>query len=256
MAATLRRKSLSVEFKAADDGSFRGRLATLNVVDHDGDVTVAGAFPVGKAIVISSYQHGSWMGALPVGKGVIGANDAEAWVDGQFFLDTTGGLDTYRTVKALAASGQGEWSYGYDVLAGSTDKADLESFPGAKQILKSLGVYEASPVLVGAGINTGTEFIKSMTSPYADHAETVLAAVKGWIDRSRELAALRAKEGRVLSSTNRDRLSALLDAMSAASADISDLLTSTDPDAGKAGAEVEAIWLALQRDVSQQQFTD
>ncbi len=151
-----------VLLKSGAQGSFRARIAQLNTVDHEGDVTLPGAFPVGKSVVISAYQHASWNSALPVGKGIIGANQTAAWVDGEFFTDTTSGRDHYLTVKELASAGLGDWSYGYQAVGDtSATKADRERWPGVKRILRKLEVYEASPVLVGAGIGTATESIKS-----------------------------------------------------------------------------------------------
>jgi hypothetical protein len=155
------RKTFRFEWKdGTEPGSFRATLATFLVVDKDGDVTFPGAFPAGKEIPISAYGHASWMGALPVGKGVIGADDKIAWVDGKFFTDTVAGADTYKTVKQLGKLG--EWSYGYDPTKelGPTDSAMAE-YPGAQRGLVKLEVYEASPVLLGAGVGTGTTAIKS-----------------------------------------------------------------------------------------------
>lgn len=68
---------------------------------------------------------------------------------------------------------------------------------------------------------------------YVDHAERVLADAQALVNRSEELASLRAKEGRVLSTTNRQRLSALLEALAAASVDIRKLLEDTqEPEKG------------------------
>src|SRR5947209_172057 len=115
-------KSLSVELKADQARGFRATFATLNVVDHDLDVTVPGAFQNGERVVISAYQHGSWDGALPVGAGVINSNATKAWVDGQFF-DTAAGVETYKTVKGLGKLAR--FSYGYDVLEASFDPSEL-----------------------------------------------------------------------------------------------------------------------------------
>lgn len=310
------RKSFNaVEWKDDQLGSFRARIATLNVVDKDGDVTLAGAFPEGKEIVISAYGHTSWYGSLPIGKGVVHSNAKEAWVEGQLFTDTTAGADSHKVLKALGA--MGEWSYGYDVRDSSSDAKELESYPGAFRVLKELDVYEASPVLLGAGVNTATESIKAsararalgkrlkqMTADpntlatiaqidlladgldelvdtlmdefgipdpdeivegepeenegnyaqgsdmpkgmtFAAQAKDALTAVQSFAARVKALADLRAKEGRVLSAANRDRLSTLLDALTSAATDVQGLLESTDPDAGKS-AEVSNEWLRFQ----------
>lgn len=141
-----------VEIKSADRGEVSAVFSTLNVIDSDGDVTPVGAFEDGAEVVISSYQHTSWGGALPVGKGRIRTTGEEAILDGQFFMNTTTGRETFEVVKSLAESGLGEWSYGFDVL-----DAEPATFQGRDvRLLKKLKVHEVSPVLVGAGVNTRT----------------------------------------------------------------------------------------------------
>jgi hypothetical protein len=246
------RKSFALELKAgADEGTFKATIATFNVVDKDGDVTFPGAFPVGKEIPISAYGHQSWYGELPVGKGVIGADEKSAWVEGKFFTDTTPGADTYKTAKNLGPLM--EWSYGYDPTESvGPDDARLAGhaeYAGAARGLVKVTPFEASPVLLGAGVMTGTEWVKSMKSPFSDQAEQVLATVEAWFKRSRELAALRQKEGRVLSESNRARLASLADALDTVLGDVRTLLSETDPSAGKASRElVERIALGLGND--------
>jgi hypothetical protein len=160
-----------VHVKAGDKGEISAVFATFNVIDHDRDVTIPGAFTNGADVVISAYQHGVWGGALPVGKGKIRTTDTEAILEGKFFLDTTAGLDTWRTLKAL---GQTEYSYGYDVL-----EADRGTFEGEEvQFLKSLKVHEVSPVLIGAGINTRTLDMKQRKETVVTVPATYLAAIR------------------------------------------------------------------------------
>ena len=151
-------KSLSrVEIKSADRGEFSAVFSTFNVVDSDGDVTLPGAFTEGEEVLVSSYGHTSWQGALPVGKGRIRSTKSEAIVDGQFFMDTTHGRDTFHVVKALGANQQ--WSYGFDVVDSEPGKH------GGRDVkfLKRLKVHEVSPVLIGAGVNTRTLAVKALT---------------------------------------------------------------------------------------------
>lgn len=144
---------MKVELKAAGrEGQFTATFATLNVIDKDGDVTIAGAFVDGAPVRISAWGH-NW-GALPVGKGTIHADDERAWVDGEFFLDTTHGKDTYLTVKNLGELQ--EWSYGFDI-----DKQAFGKFEERDvRFLEGLTVHEVSPVLIGAGVDTRTDAIK------------------------------------------------------------------------------------------------
>ncbi len=159
-----------LELKADAPGTFRATIATLGVVDRDGDVAFSGAFPIGKNIIVSAYGHGSWRGgtaALPVGKGVIGADDSTAWLDGRFILETSNGGDTYRTVKHLGPLQ--EWSYAFDVTEGITPiDPRLQPYPTARRGLLKLDVHEVSPVLRGAGIGTRTEYVKRAAAPRVD----------------------------------------------------------------------------------------
>lgn len=145
-----------VDIKAADRGEVEAVFATFDVVDSDGDVTVPGAFTDGEEVLISSYQHTSWSGSLPVGKGTIRQTKSEAIFTGQFFMDTTQGRDTFAVVKALGARQQ--WSYGYDVLDSGPGKHDGRDV----QFLRRLKVHEVSPVLIGAGVNTRTLAVKAL----------------------------------------------------------------------------------------------
>lgn len=143
----------TIELKADSPGEFRATFATFNVIDRDGDVTIPGAFQDGQEVRICAWGH-NW-GALPVGKGTISQDDSKAWVDGSFFLDTEGGEQTYRTVKNLA--GLQEWSYGFDIKEQSFGQFEERDV----RFLRALDVFEVSPVMIGAGIGTGTDAIKS-----------------------------------------------------------------------------------------------
>jgi HK97 family phage prohead protease len=182
-----------VEIKDADRGEVTAVFSTLGVVDSDGDVTRPGAFEDGAAVVISAYGHASWGGALPVGKGVIRADDTKAVLEGQFFLDTTVGADTFKSVKNLGALGQ--WSYGYDV----TECAFGEQDDKRVRFLDGLKVFEVSPVLVGAGVGTQTLSAKGRNLTFADEGAAVLAAVAAFGDRAAEVMAMRRAKGKGLS---------------------------------------------------------
>lgn len=157
-----------VTFKESGDaGGFRAVFSTLNVIDKDGDVTLPGAFKDGEAVRISFWGH-RWQD-LPVGKGVIGSDQQEAWVDGQFFLDTEAGRETYQTVKNLGELQ--EWSYGYDVLDESYGDFDNQKV----RFLRGLKVIEVSPVMLGAGVNTRTQAIKAGARHTAKEFEHIQA---------------------------------------------------------------------------------
>lgn len=141
-----------LEFKAGEMGEFVARFATLNVVDHDRDVTETGAFPDGQETLIEAWNHN--YGQLPVGKATIREEDDVARVEGAFFLDTQGGLEHYKTVKNLGELQ--EWSYTFRIL-----EAGFGEFEGQQvRFLKKLDVISVAPVDRGAGINTGTLAVK------------------------------------------------------------------------------------------------
>ena len=144
----------TMQFKeGGEPGEFAAAFATLNVIDHDGDVTLPGAFTDGEPVRIASWNHG-W-DQLPVGKGVIREDEDQALVDGRFFLNTQTGKEHYETVKALGELQ--EWSYGFDVL-----DASYGEFQGRQvRFLRKLKVHEVSPVMLGAGVGTHTTSIKS-----------------------------------------------------------------------------------------------
>lgn len=164
-------KQLShVELKSGDRGEFSAVFSTFNVIDSDGDVTLPGAFTEGEEVLVSSYGHASWQGALPVGKGRIRTTKSEAIVDGQFFMETSHGRDTFQVVKALG--GNQQWSYGFDVVEGEPGKHAGREV----QFLKKLKVHEVSPVLIGAGVNTRTLAVKALTERGFDPADALRLA--------------------------------------------------------------------------------
>lgn len=154
-------KTIKLQLKeGAPEGSVLAVFSTFNVIDKDGDVTLPGAFGDGTPVRISSWGH-KWQ-ELPVGRGVIQADEKQAAMDGHFFLDTIGGADTYHTVKGLEELQ--EWSYGYNVL-----ESEDGEFEGQQvRFLKKLEVHEISPVMKGAGIDTGTLAIKAQVKVWEE----------------------------------------------------------------------------------------
>lgn len=201
-----------VRIKDADLGQVQAVFSTLGVVDLDGDVTEPGAFVDGAKVRISAYGHASWGGALPVGKGVIHTAGDEAVLDGQFFLDTVAGRDTFTVVKELGELQ--EWSYGFDVVeAGYGIQDDREV-----RFLKSLAVHEVSPVLLGAAGPGRTRTIGAKSAlKFTDEGAAVVSAVQ----------ALRVRAAEVVSSRhaqNEERARKGLQPNQKVSADFADLL--------------------------------
>lgn len=168
-------KSFSVAIKDATKGLIEARFCTFNVKDLDNDITLPGAFEDGAPVLISAYGHRSWMGAKPVGKGVIRVDEKGAVLDGEFFMDTIDGADTFKTVKGTGELQ--EYSYGYDVLESGEVTEDMRQ-KGVWRVLKKLKVYEVSPVLLGAGIGTETLSVKEQLERDQAEARARLEARK------------------------------------------------------------------------------
>lgn len=197
-------KNLSrVQVKDADKGEITAVFATLGVIDSDGDVTVKGAFPNDVPVVISAYGHTSWQGAKPVGKGTIREIGDEAILEGQFFLDTVEGRDTFTVVKELGELGLQEWSYGYDPVKFSFGEHEGQPV----RFLEELAVHEVSPVLKGAGV--GTRVLSAKGAKFGEHIDTVVADVEALIDRAADVVALRAGKGKSISESSAESLTRL-----------------------------------------------
>jgi len=239
------RKSIAIELKADEEGLFSARIATLDVIDHDGDLTLPGAFPQGKDVLVSAYEHASWMGSLPVGVAKVREDGDQVIADGQFNLNSTVGRDHYETVKF---SGKlQEWSYGFQVLAVGNDK-DIQRWTDAhegarpQRIIKKVDPFELSPVLKGAGIGTATLGIKAGL-PYVEHMEAALAAVSGALERTKSLADLRRGEGRDLSDANMERIKALAVSLSEVKEELEGLLVKPTDESNEAAISLYLRYL-------------
>lgn len=142
------------------EGTFLSRFSTYNVIDDQGDVMLPGSVPAGQeTAMVWSHQ---WDG-LPVARGVTEEDDGGANLRGAFFMDTTAGLEAYRTVKNMG--GLQEYSFGFRTL--DAEFGEFEDGSGVKRpvrFVKRIELYEVSPVLIGANRNTGTLAIKSAGS--------------------------------------------------------------------------------------------
>lgn len=136
-------------------GEFKAMFATLNVVDRDFDWIPPGAFIEGQEAILEPWNHGE---TLPAGKGTIHSNQVEAWVEGQFFLDTVAGKENYTTVKNLGRLTQ--WSFTFNVEK-SGPAIGLAKQNGSRRMLLKMDTTGISPVTRGAGIDTRTVAIKA-----------------------------------------------------------------------------------------------
>jgi hypothetical protein len=215
------------EIKSEDKGEVVAIVATLGVVDKDGDVIQPGAFPPGGSRVkLSGYSHDVITeGAAPVGKGIVVEEDGKAIFKGNFFMSTQRGREAFLTTKELGA--EGEWSFGFPKAVKTGQLTDEWKAKGAKRMIAGLVPIEASPVFVGAGWGTGTLSTKAaeeiVPEPQADgdpaplEAEPAEPAVEAApepaepVESAEEKAAreaaiaLKAELAEILAETLRDR---------------------------------------------------
>ena len=178
-----------VEIKADGDdaGAFSARIATLNVIDKDNDVTLKGAFEGSAPVRVSRGHHSSAeRDDLPVGVATIQEVGDQVIAEGQLNLDTVGGRDLYDTLKFEAKNNvASEWSYGFTV----EESEDGEQDDQKVRFLRRLKAFEISPVMRGAGMDTATLAVKTATDfgdlplydrDYAWNSSAALGRVRKW----------------------------------------------------------------------------
>jgi len=177
-----------VELKGSD-GRFVARIFTFGGPDHDGDIQVPGSIVNEGAVVpVSSWGHGSWKSAPPVGQAAVRLDGTGALAEGRFYLSTQAGREHFEIVRSAGKSQS--WSYGFDI----TD----HDYDGGHRVIRAQVVHEVSPVLRAAGI--GTETVSIDTGPETRAADlSDLAAIKAQVDAQRlhdEYVTIRARNER------------------------------------------------------------
>ena len=138
--------------KAAPATASRARavLATLGVVDRDGDLILPGAL-VNDVAKVSSWEHAAMLDAeLPVGRATL-REDGDQLVAEIKYFDTTAG----RAACVRVAREKPDWSVGYELVATRGPTAE-EQARGAKRVIERWEIHEVSPVDRAAGVATGT----------------------------------------------------------------------------------------------------
>ncbi len=192
----MERKSITHLKALTDEGVGLARFATLNVIDSDGDITLPGAFGEQNVKVMPSHN---W-GAVPLGSARIFEKGDEALAEFRINLDTASGREWHSALKFDLEQGKGliEWSYGFKIDDSETETRDGVSV----RLLKKLTVHEVSPVMLGAGVDTGTLAIKGGGGKSGlsllDQTRAVLVDVHALNKRLGEVNALRSKDSRSL----------------------------------------------------------
>lgn len=186
--------------KVTDDGDFEAVIATLGVIDKDGDVIEPGAFGHATVSIQPSHNHGS----VPLGKGVIEERGNKAVVVGKLNLDTQPGKEWHSALKFDLENPPSiqEWSFGFLVNESGSETRDGQEI----RVLKSLDVFEASPVLLGAGEGTRTLAVKQR---FANQISDVITAVNEIAERAQQIVTMRFKKGKALGPERKAQIVAL-----------------------------------------------
>ena len=131
-----------------EEGEFEAVIATLGVVDSDGDIIMPGAFDDATVSIVPAHNHGS----VPLGKAKMSDRGDKAVATGRFNLDIQPGKEWHKALKFDVDNPPSvqEWSFGFFVKDSEQETRDGEPV----RVLKKMDVMEISPVLRGAGVDT------------------------------------------------------------------------------------------------------
>lgn len=179
-------------------------IATLNVVDKDGDLTLKGAFGEGQTVKMIPAHNWSH---VPLGKATIHEVGQEVIAKFKLNLDVEAAREWHAALLFDLKEGESiqEWSYGFTI---EESEQSVEGTDTRVRILKKLKVHEISPVIIGAGEGTRTLSIKNEKhgGTLAEHLSETLTAVEQVVERCAEVKALRVDDGRDLSDDRRDQI--------------------------------------------------
>ena len=238
------RKQFSATVTGTEDkkGIVEAIVSVFGNTDVANEVVLPGAF---EKSLLTRLPKGVWAHDwhTPVAK-TLEAREVRAgekskigglYIKGQFNLETQRGREAFSDIDFGIID---EFSIGYRVV-----KDSLNTDTGIRELIE-VELFEWSPVLIG--MNPATELLKvksSVPATFAFQADNTLAVIGDFRDRAVALAGLRAKEGRVISSANRTRISAAVEAirgMQGLADDLDALLALADPEKEKSVTSSEA----------------
>lgn len=134
------------------------------------------------------------------------------------YLDTPRALEVFAGLQAGAIR---EMSYAYRATRWDIEERD-------DRIIRNIYAAELYDISdVNWGMNPATS-AAGKSAPLAGHHARVLADLRSYTDRLTDLSQLRAKEGRILSAENRQRITDAVDALATADRALRGLLAETD----------------------------
>lgn len=202
--ADMTRKVFRGELKeVGETGTFEAVIATLGVIDHDGDIVEPGALAGKTASIVPAHQQHT----IPLGKVRIEERGQAVIALGQWNLEIPAAKEWHAALKFDLANPPSvqEWSWGYSPVEAGADMVNGEHV----RRLKNVDLIEVSPVLRGASIGTRTlsakaaDRLKLVEQIQAVTAQTIAAKA-----RFMEARKLRQESGREMS---RESIAAVLE---------------------------------------------
>lgn len=209
----LERKTFAIErleLKGGSDGpgSIAGYAATFGNLDRVGDVIEKGAFSdtlpdfVRDGVILA--RHGN-EGEQPIASVKAAREDEHGlWIEADFH--STPAAQAERTIaqERLERGKSVSFSIGYTVNPGGSEYKD------GQRSLRSVKLWETSLVNIPANPLALVGAVKDANLadelPLTDHLGAVADAVEDTVRRVKARAEMRAKEGRVLSTANLERI--------------------------------------------------
>lgn len=233
-------------------GAFSGYGSVFGNVDSYGDVVERGAYAETLDAFLASgfIAIGHDWSATPVAYPTSAYEDDYGLHLTAQFHSTAAAQDARAVMRERIAAGK---SVGLSIGYRVRDSVDRED--GVRE-LRGVDLFEVSIVTVPANrsaVVTGAKSGLHAGLSFAEHSDAVRVAVEEFVVRSRAIAGLRAKEGRVLSTATRARIASAresiedsLSALADVDADLADLLAATEPPAKRDIAlRAEALRLSL-----------
>ena len=191
-------KTFRAELKQVNaSGTFEAVVATLGVVDHDGDIIEPGALAGKVAAIVPAHQQHT----VPLGKVKIEERGSEVIAMGTLNLTIPAAKDWHEALKFDLANPPAvqEWSWGYVPIDAKDDIVNGETI----RRLMNVDLMEVSPVLRGASIGTRTLGVKANGVKLAEQVSEACKVAEAALRRVREAHEQRKKEGRQLSEETR-----------------------------------------------------
>lgn len=227
------RKQLKIE-SVGKAGDVAAVIATLNVKDKDGDVTLPGFFGVQHPSIVTSHN---WQDIM-LGKGTLTEDGDKAVFEGKFNLDDPDAAKLHSKLKFDMDNppAQIEWSYNLRLKKGAQVPFTGDEKFGDGQWLgpvdgeAGVKVNEVSPVLIGAGEATGTVSVKTAEAvSLADKIKTSNDLLAVIAEDVLSLHTKLAADGHELTDEKRAVLAGLIEELHKTLATVSPILDESTP---------------------------